>query len=130
MTPLPTRKGRLWGTEYDVVPYLLDDQHGDGKQWIWFGYMDDRPNYYVARVDSAADMDTEGWYDDVLPWIEETIQYEAAEFMTDEQDDEWQATGCVTDRAWPVPPMGGSDGSAWGSYEPTDGNREAARGER
>jgi asparagine synthetase B (glutamine-hydrolysing) len=129
MKPLPERKSSLWGTEYDVIPYLIDAIHGDGKQWLWFGYLDDRPSYYVVRVDSSviANNDNDQWADEVLEWIYEAIDEEMREFMTDEQHDEWQEKGYLEgDRQWPIPPLECPCGSEWGEYEPSADDLKAA----
>lgn len=122
MIPLPERKAPLWGTEYDVIPYLVSSIHGDGKQWLWFRYMDDRPWFYVVRVDSSvrAKNDNEQWRYDVLEWIENQIEDEGTTFLSDEQYDEWREKGYIEgDRPWPCPPLEAACGSDWGGYDPS-----------
>jgi hypothetical protein len=129
MTPLTTRKERLWGQEYDVAPYLLRAIHGDGKQWLHFGYLDDRPWYYVVRVDSSvvANNDNNTWYEEVLEWIYEQLEEEGRELMTDEQDEEWGETGNIENREWPIPPITNNCGCEWGSYTPLPEDLEIAK---
>lgn len=57
MKKLKAVQGEWWGREYSVNPYLLDYVHVDGKQCIWFENMDDRPNFYVVKIDSGVNLD-------------------------------------------------------------------------
>lgn len=121
MKPLPEKKCALWGKEFDVVPYLIEAIHGDGKQWLWLGYLDDRPWFYVVRVDSSvmANNGNSEWGEEVLPWIQNQIEEEMVYFMTDEENDEWIEKGYLEDGGtWPIPPLGGSCGCEWGEYAP------------
>ena len=44
----------LWGDEYpSFKPYLLEEIYGDGMCLIYFGTLDDRPYWWLVRVDSA-----------------------------------------------------------------------------
>ena len=129
MIPLPERPVHLWGTEHQVIPYLIEAIHGNGQKWLWFGYMDDRPWFYVARVDSSvvANNNNEKWSDEVLPWIEDQIEDEMMEFMTEEQCDQWREQGYLDgDRPWPIPPLEMPCGSEWGWYRPSEEDLGAA----
>lgn len=120
MIPLPTRQCSLWGTPYDVTPYLLEFVHGDGKQWFWIGYMDDRPNFYVARVDSGVSLDgPEQWHKCVMPRLEDAILAEALNLASDADYEEYCETGFIADREWPMPPLECPCGTNWGHYTPT-----------
>lgn len=133
MKPLPTRKNSLWGEEFDVTPYIIEEIHGDGKQWLWFDYWDDRPWFYCVRVDSSvtAHNDNSKWSDEVLPWIEDQIREEMAEFMTDEQHDEWLNQGYLNgDRPWPIPPLECPCGCSWGGYKPDEADLAALDNEK
>lgn len=50
------RKTHFWGRDYFITPRLVDTVFGDGEQLMFFASLDHRPNYYVVRVDSAADV--------------------------------------------------------------------------
>lgn len=122
MIKLKREKGRLWGQEYPVTPMLLSHVIGDGSEWIWFSYMDDRPSYYVVRVPSGTHQKIENrsddFYDDILPAIESAIDEEAFDFYGSRQWKEYDREGCVcNNRRWPIPPHFPS-GSSWGKYTP------------
>lgn len=129
MIPLPERPVSLWGTDHQVIPYLIEAIHGDGKQWLWFGYMEDRPWFYVVRVDSSvrSQNNNDKWCYEVLAWIYEQIEDEGTYFLTDEQHDEWRNKGYVEgDTLWPIPPLDMPRGSEWGEYEPDENDLAAA----
>ena len=43
----------LWGDEVTFKPYLVKEIYGDGMCLIYFGTLDDRPYWWLVRVDSA-----------------------------------------------------------------------------
>lgn len=43
----------LWGCEVTFKPYLLQQVFGDGMILIYFSTLDDRPYYWLVRVDSS-----------------------------------------------------------------------------
>ena len=45
----------LWDIEVTFKPYLLKKIFGDGMKLIYFGNLDDRPYWWLVRVDSHAD---------------------------------------------------------------------------
>lgn len=62
----------LWGMTVKFKPHLLEKVFGDGMKLIYFGTLDNRPYWWLVRVDSHAD--DNGWED----FNEEEI-YEAIE---------------------------------------------------
>lgn len=44
----------LWGSKVTFKPYLLEKIFGDGMKLIYFGTLDDRPYWWLVRVDSKA----------------------------------------------------------------------------
>lgn len=63
----------LWGEKYPKFkPYLLEKKFGDGQLLIYFGTCDDRPYWWLVRVDSKEKID------DPLEFDSEAI-YEAIE---------------------------------------------------
>ena len=63
----------LWGSEVTFKPYLLDKIFGDGLKLIYFGTLDDRPYWWLVRVDSNANIDVplEFYADEIYSAIEE-----------------------------------------------------------
>ena len=123
MKQLPTVQTTFWGSPCTCHSALLDAVYGDGSEWVWVQYLDDRPDYYVARCGAgtiaAMKTQSDAWYD-LLDDIIDAIEEEAGEGTTEEQEDEREKTGFISDtRAWPIPPGGLSSGTTWGKYNPT-----------
>lgn len=120
MIKLREEKLMLWGDEKTFCPFLLDHISGDGRSLIWFEYMNDRPRYYIIRVDSAMDFgngitdDNKEAMDDIM----DAIASEAESFMMEEQLDDYFRYGYFTgDREWPIPPFEMADGYMFGPIE-------------
>ena len=47
----------LWGDSVKFKPYLLERVFGDGMKLIYFTTLDDRPYWWLVRVDSHAEED-------------------------------------------------------------------------
>lgn len=47
----------LWGNKVRFKPHLLDKVFGDGMKLIYFGTCDDRPYWWLVRVDSSANIE-------------------------------------------------------------------------
>lgn len=47
-------EAELWGESVKFKPYLLERIFGDGMKLIYFGTLDDRPYWWLVRVDSNA----------------------------------------------------------------------------
>ena len=50
-------EAQLWGEPVKFKPYLLEKVFGDGMKLIFFGTLDNRPYWWLVRVDSHADDD-------------------------------------------------------------------------
>lgn len=76
------REISLWGTVCDEAfePPLVEKIQGDGKQLIYFGTIDQRPRYWLLRIDSGIDLEED--------FDEETLCYEPIEEEFGTQD-EW-----------------------------------------
>jgi hypothetical protein len=48
-------KVEFWGREFMVAPKLCEKVMGDGLQLIYFGTINNRPNYWLLRIDSQTD---------------------------------------------------------------------------
>lgn len=93
----------LWGSTVKFKPYLLERVFGDGMKLIYFGTLDDRPYWWLVRVDSNANID------DPMEFNEEEI-YEAIEeecggftFADDVvlDEDGYDKDGYCHDRSYP-----------------------------
>ena len=85
---------------------LLDSIHGNGKRWLEFSYIEYRPYYYVARVDSSMNLEDEEMDEEIKGWLVDKIFEEMTDFMTEEQYDEWQGNGYTRETLhFPIPPL-------------------------
>lgn len=106
MEALPKREIKHWGTVHEVEPMLLDSIHGDGKKWLQFQYIEYRPYYYVARVDSGVNLEDEEMAETINDWIIDEIFEEMTELMPNAQYDEWQDKGYTKETLYfPIPPL-------------------------
>jgi hypothetical protein len=53
------RKAWHWGQPSFIKPVIHPEKFGDGLQLAYFGTMDQRPNYWLIRVDSSIDFETD-----------------------------------------------------------------------
>ena len=78
-------KATLWGSTVKFKPYLLEKIFGDGMTLIYFGTLDDRPYWWLVRVDSHADDD--GWENFDSEEIYQAIEEECGCHEYDEEAD-------------------------------------------
>jgi len=113
LVELPERC-QMWGQDYVVTPRLIGEKIGDGKQLVCVTPIFERPNYFVARVDSAMtnvlDMFRGGreYLDAIMDAAEEEYGYHGDEEYRDEHGDET--------RGFPVADWGA--GCSWGKPFP------------
>ena len=50
------RKKEFWGEFTTIKPVISEKIIGDGKQLIYIGTIDQRPNYWLIRIDSKTDV--------------------------------------------------------------------------
>ena len=80
-------KTSLWDNEITFKPYLLKRVFGDGMKLIYFGTLDDRPYWWLVRVDSSAKIDDPCEFDSEE--IYQEIEEECGGYdLSDEDDDE------------------------------------------
>jgi len=72
----------LWGDEVTFKPYLLEKIFGDGMKLIYFGTLDDRPYWWLVRVDSNAKIDEPSEFDSEA--IYEAIEEECGGWVPDD----------------------------------------------
>lgn len=51
------RTVKFWGDEYEIEPEISKEIIGDGLQLIYVGTVDQRPNYWLIRIDSKTDIE-------------------------------------------------------------------------
>lgn len=57
----------LWGNEYpSFKPYLVEKIYGDGMCLIYFGTLEDRPYWWLVRVDSSYLTDNEEYIESFI----------------------------------------------------------------
>lgn len=78
-------KASLWGSEVTFKPYLLKKIFGDGMKLIYFGTLDDRPYWWLVRVDSNAEIEDPYKFDSEA--IYEAIEEECGGWVPDEDAD-------------------------------------------
>jgi hypothetical protein len=91
-----------WGTMHDIEPALLDKVYGDGKRLLQLFPINERPSYWVVRVDSKCHRD-DALYD-ILDDIYEQID---EQFGSPSEDD----LGVGDER--PYFPMYDGMGTSW-----------------
>jgi hypothetical protein len=51
----------LWGQPCVVKPALVEEILGDGLQVLYWGTIDQRPQYWVLRIDSKTDIESDNF---------------------------------------------------------------------
>ena len=76
------RKAQLWGDFITIKPVILENNIGDGKQLIYIGTIDQRPNYWLLKIDSKTDVSSDTFN------IEEYLELLEEEFGKADENDE------------------------------------------
>jgi hypothetical protein len=92
----------LWGQPCTVEPVLIDEIVGDGLQVIYWGTIDQRPQYWVLRIDSKTDIEADDFN-----------QQDELYFMVSNQFGTWDREDCEIDEA-EYPMVIDTMGSFWG----------------
>lgn len=50
---------RFWGEDCHISPAFVQDSDGDGLQLIWLSSIDTRPQFYILRIDSHWDVNSD-----------------------------------------------------------------------
>ena len=76
---------KFWGCRYTITPRLVHEVFGDGRKLVGLSPMNMRPNYWVIRIDSGTDLESDEWYD-TLDEIYESIalQFGTTDFECDD----------------------------------------------
>lgn len=103
------REISLWGEvcQRDFSPELCSTIHGDGKQLIYFGTLDQRPRWWLMRIDSKEDIDSDDF--DIEGVVIEALEEDfgcAEEYISEEEFKELLSEGdeecviCETYENW------------------------------
>ena len=66
------RKVNFWGSEIEIEPVLCSTIFGNGKQLVYIGTTDQRPNYWLLKIDSSTDVSDDDFdFEDLLMALEE-----------------------------------------------------------
>lgn len=87
-------EAELWGVTVKFKPYLLEKIFGDGMKLIYFGNLDDRPYWWLVRVDSHVDDNDWENFDEeeIYEAIEEECgcyEYDEDAVVDEDGYDEW-----------------------------------------
>jgi hypothetical protein len=94
---LTERTVRHWGSNETITPILLSKTYGDGELVIAMVPLNTRPNYYVIRIDSKTDLNSDEWYDQ-LDGIYNDIEDEYGRH--EDCEDDWPALNDNCGVAW------------------------------
>lgn len=106
---LKRQRTEFWGNSYDFIPKMLDKVFGDGKQLLLLFPINERPRYWVVRVDSKCTND-----DAVYDIIDEIYEAIDEQFGTPDESD----IGIGEDR--PYFPQFDGQGVSWHFVRGTD----------
>lgn len=53
------RTVEFWGQEHEIQPVICSDVQGDGLQLVYVESIDQRPNYWLLRVDSKTNVEAD-----------------------------------------------------------------------
>ena len=98
----------FWGTRYRITPRLIDKVFGDGKKIIYIQPLNTRPNYYLCRIDSKTDINSDDFYDEVL---------ECEGGIYEEIEDQFGKYRGIGNANYPFPSLDLDSGCVWGMAE-------------
>ena len=89
------QNGTMWGVPYCFSPVIAETIVGDGKQLVYFGTMDQRPYYWLLRIDSKTDIESNDFDIESLlePLEEEFGNYPDGGFLDEEEFHELKRSG-------------------------------------
>ena len=76
------RKASLWGDYTTIKPVISKEIVGDGKQLIYIGTIDQRPNFWLIRIDGKIDIHSDEFN------IEKYLEILEDEFGRADEEDE------------------------------------------
>lgn len=80
------RKTTFWGQKCEIEPQICETILGDGLQLAYLGTIDQRPNYWLIRIDSQTDLSSDEFdFEEILEPIEEFFGRHPG-FIIDEEE--------------------------------------------
>lgn len=81
------RKVSFWGADYEIEPVICSKIQGDGLQLVYVQSMDQRPNYWLLRIDSKANVEDDDFDIEILlEPLEEEFGSEPENYCYNEQE--------------------------------------------
>ena len=118
------RTAKLWGEGVDFEPVLCSEILGDGQQLVYLGTISQRPYYWLIRIDSKTDIESNEFdVEDILQPIEDDFGRQL-DYISEEEFEQLKSEGedecveCETydnwiESNWNYPRIGW-DGGHWG----------------
>ena len=118
------RLAKLWGEGVEFSPALCDKIIGDGLQLVYLATIGQRPYYWLIRIDSKTDIESDDFdFEDILQPLEECFGMREKyisenEFQQLKADGDEECNICETYEEWLESnwnyPVIGWDGGHWG----------------
>ena len=79
------RIAKLWGEGVEFSPVICDKIIGDGLQLIYLGTISQRPYYWLIRIDSKTDIESDDFnFEDILQPLEKCFR-QGEDFINEEE---------------------------------------------
>lgn len=77
----------FWGEDHEIEPVICSDIQGDGLQLVYVQSMDQRPNYWLLRIDSKINVEDDDFdVETLLEPLEEEFGREPENYCYDEKE--------------------------------------------
>jgi hypothetical protein len=75
------REVYFWGYDRTIKPRPIEETEGDGLQVVWLQTLHSKPDYYVLRIDSSHDVDSDDFDEGLLLQMIENEWLNADDFI-------------------------------------------------
>jgi hypothetical protein len=87
------RTAKLWGDSVEFSPVVCDEVIGDGQQLVYLGTVGQRPYYWLIRIDSKTDIESDDFnFEDILEPIERCFGIQE-DYMSEKEFQQKKAGG-------------------------------------
>ena len=62
------RTTTFWGRDFEIEPVICSEIQGDGLQLVWLSTINQRPDYWLLRIDSSTDIESDDFDEETLLW--------------------------------------------------------------